>query len=237
MTDVLIVEDEPEIAELIEFHLRREGIQSRIVRSGRKALEMIDRKRPDLVMLDLMLPDLDGFKICRRLKSSPETSGIPAVMVTAKSEDADVVTGIELGADDYVMKPFSPKVLVARVKNVIRRHADDTSGPRPAPTCLRLAGDRLVIDSDRHEVRVDDRIINLTLTEFGLLQFLALRPGVVRSRDQIISRVHGRDTILSSRTVDVHVTAIRRKMGDLGSCIQTVRGVGYRFADPEESMS
>ena len=183
MTEVLIVEDEPEIAELIEFHLRREGIRTRIVPSGRKALEMIDRKRPDLVILDLMLPDLDGFQICRRLKSSPETGRIPVVMVTAKSEDADVVTGIELGADDYVMKPFSPKVLVARVKNVIRRHADDASGPRPDPTCLRLAGDRLVIDSDRHEVRVDDRIINLTLTEFGLLQFLALRPGVVRSRD------------------------------------------------------
>lgn len=237
MTEVLIVEDEPEIAELIEFHLRREGIRTRIVPSGRKALEMIDRKRPDLVILDLMLPDLDGFQICRRLKSSPETGRIPVVMVTAKSEDADVVTGIELGADDYVMKPFSPKVLVARVKNVIRRHADDASGPRPDPTCLRLAGDRLVIDRDRHEVRVDDRIINLTLTEFGLLRFLALRPGVVRSRDQIISRVHGRDTVLSSRTVDVHVTAIRRKMGDLGSCIQTVRGVGYRFADAEDSMS
>lgn len=237
MTEVLIVEDEPEIAELIEFHLRREGIRSRIVHSGRKALEMIDRKRPDLVILDLMLPDLDGFQICRRLKSSPETGRIPVVMVTAKSEDADVVTGIELGADDYVMKPFSPKVLVARVKNVIRRHADDASGTRPDPTCLRLAGDRLVIDGDRHEVRVDDRIINLTLTEFGLLRFLALRPGVVRSRDQIISRVHGRDTVLSSRTVDVHVTAIRRKMSDLGSCIQTVRGVGYRFADPEDSMS
>ena len=237
MTEVLIVEDEPEIAELIEFHLRREGIQTRTVPSGRKALEIIDRKRPDLIMLDLMLPDLDGFQICRRLKSSPETNGIPVVMVTAKSEDADVVTGIEIGADDYIMKPFSPKVLVARVKNVIRRHADDASGPRPDPTSLRLAGGRLVIDSERHEVRGDDRIINLTLTEFGLLRFLALRPGVVRSRDQLISRVHGRSAVLSSRTVDVHVTAIRRKMGDLGSCIQTVRGVGYRFGAPEDSMS
>ena len=158
-------------------------------------------------------------------------------MVTARSEDTDVVIGIEIGADDYIMKPFSPKVLVARVKNVLRRYAVENRSDAPDTRRLKLAKNRLIIDSNRHEVRIDDIEISLTLTEFSLLKFLALRPGMVRSRDQIISAVHGRDTILSSRTVDVHVTAVRRKLGDLGPCIQTVRGVGYRFADVDESVA
>lgn len=237
MPEVLIVEDEPEIAELIEFHLGREGLASRTIHSGRQALERIRKDRPDLVVLDLMLPDLDGFEVCRRLKSEPETRRIPVIMVTAKSEDTDVVTGIELGADDYVVKPFSPKVLVARVKNALRRTLGDELGDPGDGTRISLIDDRLIIDTERHVVTIDGVTIDLTLTEFGLLRFLASRPGFVRNRDQIISAVHGRSTVLSSRTVDVHVTAIRRKLGELGRCIETVRGVGYRFAETAESMA
>lgn len=237
MTEVLIVEDEPEIAELIEFHLAREGFKSRTVHSGRLALEEVREAGPDLIILDLMLPDVEGFEICRRLKSDPETRNIPVVMVTAKTEDTDIVAGIELGADDYIVKPFSPKVLVARVKNVLRRSEQSTGADEPAPNRIRLFDDRLIIDSDRHEVLVDGVRTQLTLTEFGILKFLATRPGTARSRDQIISAVHGRDIILSSRTVDVHVTAVRRKLRDLGGCIETVRGVGYRFTDSTASMT
>ena len=183
MPELLIIEDEPEIAELIEFHLAREGLPSRTVHSGRKALELIHRLRPNLVILDLMLPDLDGLEICRRIKGDPETNQIPVIMVTAKSEDIDVVTGIEIGADDYIMKPFSPKVLVARVKNVLRRYDAESRSGDSDTRRLKLAENRLVIDRDRHEVRIDDIEINLTFTEFSLLRFLALRPGRVRSRD------------------------------------------------------
>ena len=237
VNEILIVEDEPEIAELIEFHLGREGLPSRTVHSGRSALEAVRKHTPDLVVLDLMLPDLDGFEICRRLKSDPATSQVPVVMVTAKSDDTDVVSGIELGADDYVVKPFSPKVLVARVKNVLRRHRVEDATISTTSKRMVLASDRLVIDTERHEILLDGRPLSLTLTEFSLLRFLGTRPGVVRRRDQIISAVHGRDTVRSSRTVDVHITAVRKKLGDLGSCIETVRGVGYRFVDPVDSVS
>ena len=232
VTEILIVEDEPEIAELIEFHLDREGLPNRTVHSGRLGIETIRKNQPDLVVLDLMLPDVDGFEICRRLKSDPETKNIPIVMVTAKTEDTDVVIGIELGADDYVLKPFSPKVLIARIKSVLRRNNLEAAGSIKDTKRLHLAEGRLLIDRERHLVSVDEKQIKLTLTEFGLLKFLAIRPGIVRTRDQMIAAVHGRDIVLSSRTVDVHVTAIRRKLGDLGECIETVRGVGYRFAEP-----
>ncbi len=232
MPDVLIVEDEPEIAELIEFHLGREGLRSDIVHSGRIALEKASANPPDLVVLDLMLPDLDGFEICRRLKSNVDTKDVPVIMVTAKSDDTDVITGIELGADDYVVKPFSPKVLVARVKNALRRtQRTVASNERLAKRWTRADG-RLLIDVERHVVEIDGNPIDLTLTEFSLLRHLASKPGYVRSRDQIIAAVHGRSTILSSRTVDVHVTAVRRKLGELGTLIETVRGVGYRFSAP-----
>ena len=234
MTDVLIVEDEPEIAELIKFHLDREGMTSVVVHSGRTALEEASSNPPDAVVLDLMLPDLDGFEICRRLKAGADTRHVPVIMVTAKSDDADVVTGIELGADDYVVKPFSPKVLVARVKNALRRARRTNDDDGSATGRMTLADGRLVIDVQRHVVKVDGDRIDLTLTEFVLLRHLASTPGHVRSRDQIITAVHGRSTILSSRTVDVHVTAIRRKLGELGCLIETVRGVGYRFSQPED---
>jgi two-component system phosphate regulon response regulator PhoB len=177
-----------------------------------------------------MLPDIDGLEVCRRLKQSEDTRSIPIVMVTAKGEEADIVTGIELGAEDYVTKPFSPRVLMARLRNVLRRHGPAEEVPTRSDR-LVLLGSKLVIDIDRHEVLVETKKVELTLTEFGILHYLASRPGFVRTRDQIIAAVHGKSTVLSSRTVDVHVTALRRKLESLSECVETVRGVGYRFAD------
>jgi len=230
-TQVLIVEDEPAIAELIQFHLERDGMAARVVRSGRLALDVIKRDPPDLIVLDLMLPELGGMEVCRKLKQQEATRGIPVVMVTAKGEEADIVAGIELGADDYVTKPFSPRVLVARVRNVLRRRNGVDPSDEVTPDRLSVAGGDIVIDPGRHTVTCRGKPLDLTLTEFMLLQYLASRPGFVRTRDQIIAAVHGRNTVLSSRTVDVHVTALRRKLGDLADCIETVRGVGYRFSE------
>jgi two-component system, OmpR family, alkaline phosphatase synthesis response regulator PhoP len=227
---LLIVEDEPEIAELIEFHAERAGMRARTIHSGRLALEVLRREKPDLVILDLMLPDLDGLEVCRRMKQNEDTRSIPIVMVTAKGEEADVVAGIELGAEDYVTKPFSPRVLMARLRNVLRRHGQVEETPTRAERLVLLGG-RLVIDVDRHEVVVESKKTDLTLTEFGILHYLASRPGFVRTRDQIIAAVHGKSTVLSSRTVDVHVTALRRKLDALSECVETVRGVGYRFSE------
>jgi two-component system alkaline phosphatase synthesis response regulator PhoP len=225
----LIVEDENEIADLVKFHLEREGMQVSVARNGRKAIEMVQGSGFDLIVLDLMLPDLDGLEICRRLKGQDRTKEIPVVMLTARGEESDIVAGLEMGADDYVTKPFSPRVLMARLRNALRK----TGATEPTER-VSLVNGRLLIDRERHVVTVDGQTIELTVTEFGILHFLALRPGFVRTRDQIISAVHGRNTVLSSRTVDVHVTAVRRKLGALGECVQTVRGVGYRFRDPND---
>ncbi|MSR68833.1 MAG: response regulator transcription factor [Phycisphaerales bacterium] len=225
----LVVEDEPEIADLVKFHLQREGIEVSITRSGRRALELARQDIPDLLVLDLMLPDLSGLEVCRRLKEQDETKAIPVVMLTARGSEADIVAGIEMGADDYVTKPFSPRVLMARLQNAMRRRASATSEQNDT-VLIRLAG-QLVMDRERHIVTCSKTAINLTITEFEMLFMLARRPGFVRTRDQIISSVHGPSTVLSQRTIDVHVTAIRRKLGELGGSIETVRGVGYRFSD------
>lgn len=234
-SSILIVEDEPDIAELIRFHVSREGYDARAVGSGRLALEEITRRPPLLVILDLMLPDLDGLEVCRQLKWKQETRNIPILIVSAKGEEADIVTGLELGAHDYITKPFSPKVLLARMKNILRRRRDDTA---PPDNRFVLAGGDLVIDIDRYHVRIRDEVVDFTPTEFGILKCLASRPGFVRTRDQIISSVHGQHTVLSSRTVDVHVTTIRRKLGEMEAMVQTVRGVGYRLAEmPTEAAA
>ncbi len=229
---VLIVEDEPDIAELIRFHVEREGMDPDVVHSGGVAIDAIRSRRPSLVVLDLMLPDLDGLEICRRLKWDPETRNIPILIVSAKGEESDIVTGLELGADDYVTKPFSPKVLIARVKNILRRGSAVPAEPTTSGgNQLTMAGGDLVIDIDRHRVISSGSEIDLTPTEFGILRCLASRPGFVRTRDQIIAAVHGQSTVLSARTIDVHVTAIRKKLGTFGSLIETVRGIGYRMSE------
>jgi two-component system phosphate regulon response regulator PhoB len=229
---VLIVEDEPDIAELIRFHCEREGLETRMAPNGKLGIEFAKRDPPDLIILDLMLPDVGGLEICRRLTAANETRGIPIMMVTAKGEEADVVAGLEVGADDYVVKPFSPRVLMARIRAVLRRAAELQS--TPVDNRLVRVSERLVIDPDRHIVTCDGAAPDLTVTEFGILNHLAQRPGFVRTRDQIISAVHGRNVRLSSRTIDVHVTALRKKLGELAGCVETVRGVGYRFNDAPE---
>ncbi len=226
----LIIEDEQDIANLVAFHLRREGIESSHAKSGRRGLEMARACAPDIVVLDLMLPDLDGIEVCRRLREDHATKHTPIVMLTARGSETDIVHGIESGADDYVTKPFSAKVLVARLRNALRRRGDAPGASAQESLLTRVSG-RLVVDLDRHTVEVDRTSIALTTTEFAMLLALARRPGFVRTRDQIIASVHGSNTVLSQRTIDVHITAIRRKLGELGPAIETVRGVGYRLSD------
>ncbi len=232
---ILVVEDEVEIAELIEFHAKRDGFRTRVVHSGKTALESLAREIPDVVVLDLMLPDVDGLEVLRRVRRTEATAHVPVLIVSAKGDESDVVAGIELGADDYVTKPFSPRILMARLKNAIRRQHADYEPNQNEPERYVLCGGELVIDPARHVVTLCGKDVDLTLTEFGIIQYLAARPGFVRTREQIISAVHGRATVLSSRTVDVHVTALRRKLEALGTRIETVRGVGYRFAEVSET--
>ena len=226
---VLIVEDEPDIADLIRFHCEREGMDAEVAGAGKLAVDLVKKSTPDVIVLDLMLPDVGGLEVCRRLKQWPDTREIPVVMVTAKGEESDIVTGLERGADDYVVKPFSPRVLMARVRAVLRRKAELQQ--LPVDNRMERIDGRLVIDPDRHVVAIDGQPTELTVTEFGILNHLAQRPGFVRTRDQIIAAVHGRNVVLSSRTIDVHVTALRKKLGSLSGCVETVRGIGYRFCE------
>lgn len=227
---VLIVEDEIDIANLMHFHLTREGYLPQIATSGRLALEAVDQQRPDLVILDIMLPDLDGLEVCRKVKRDPSTQQIPILMVSARGEESDIVVGLELGAEDYVTKPFSPRILMARVKAVLRRR--DTEGSKE----ILLASGTLKIDPARHTVELDGKPVELTLSQYRLLYFLASRPGFVRTRDQIVAAVRGEGTVLSSRAIDVHVAALRQKLGDRGELIETVRGVGYRVSPDKAAL-
>jgi DNA-binding response OmpR family regulator len=222
---IIVIEDEPDILEVIEYNLVRDGYKVLTSRDGEQGLHKVRKEAPDLVVLDIMLPGMDGIEVCRRLKTDPLTSSIPVVMVTAKTDETDVVLGLGVGADDYIRKPFSPKELVARVKAVLRRgKLKDEQG-----TGDRIVRDGLVIDSLSHEVTVDGQKISLTATEFRLLQFLASHPGRVFSRDDIIVRVIDEESGIEGRNVDVHVKMIRRKLGSYRDLVETVRGVGYRF--------
>jgi two-component system phosphate regulon response regulator PhoB len=222
---ILIVEDEKDIAELVAYNLKREGFRTLTASSGEKCLALAASSPPDLILLDLMLPGLDGREVCRRLKAAQATRSIPIVMLTARDEDADVVAGLELGAEDYVTKPFSPKVLVARVRAVLRRRAE-----AQAPTDHLRFGD-VEIDLQRRQVRCGGTRVELTVTEFDLLVFLARRPGWVFSRAQIIAGVRGADYPVTERAVDVQVLGLRHKLGACGQVIETVRGVGYRLKE------
>jgi two-component system phosphate regulon response regulator PhoB len=223
---ILVVDDEEDLLELIRYNLGKEGYQVRCVASGEMALREARAQSPDLILLDLMLPAVDGLSVCRILKGDPQTQHIPVVMVTAKTEEADVVTGLELGADDYITKPFSPRVLLARIRAVLRRkqvaELDDDSS---------IKVHELVIHPGRHEVLLRGQQVDLTFTEFRLLQFLARKPGWAFSRSQIVDAVKGEDYPVTERSVDVQVAGLRKKLGDFGSYIETVRGVGYRFKE------
>jgi two-component system alkaline phosphatase synthesis response regulator PhoP len=220
---ILIVDDEEDIRELVALNLRREGYQILTCDTGERALELVRSKKPDLVVLDLMLPGVDGLEVCRRLKADPDSRRIPVVMLTAKGEETDIVAGLELGADDYVTKPFSGKVLVARVRRLLRRQVKEIE----EGGIVRVEG--VTIDPIRREVLIDGKPVTLTLTEFNILHTLAKRPGVVFTRYQIVDRIHGDDYLVTDRAVDVQIVALRRKLGSCGKLIETVRGVGYRL--------
>jgi two-component system phosphate regulon response regulator PhoB len=226
---VLVVEDEEDIRELVSYHLLKEGYQVAGVASGEEALATAAAQPPDLILLDLMLPDLDGLTVCQRLRSQPRTQAVPIVMLTAKGEEADIVGGLNLGANDYVTKPFSPKVLMARVRAVLR-HAPEAP-PEDAvedETKEVIQIHEMTIHLGRHEVLVDEEPVTLSSTEFRVLRFLAGKPGWVFSRQQILDGVHGDNYAITDRAVDVQIVGLRKKLGSAGRYIETVRGVGYR---------
>ena len=223
---ILVVEDEENIQELIQYNLAKEGYHVSCALNGEKGLEAARTENPDLVLLDLMLPGLDGLDVCKELKRDAATQGIAVIMVTAKGDETDIVTGLELGADDYVVKPFSPKILLSRVKAVLRRKQS------PAPKDKDVIQiDDLVIHSGRHEALLENKKLDLTFTEFRILQTLATRPGWVFTRGQIVDAVRGEDHAVTDRSVDFQIVGLRRKLDHYATYIETVRGVGYRFQE------
>jgi two-component system, OmpR family, alkaline phosphatase synthesis response regulator PhoP len=223
---ILVVEDEDDIRELLRYNLDKEGYRVVWAASGEEALKAVKDSEPDLVLLDLMLPGVDGLEVCRSLKQDPHTRNLPIVMLTAKGEEADIVAGLELGADDYVTKPFSLRVLLARVRAVLRRR----KVPPPSETAAITIHD-IMIHPGRHEVRVQGRLVDLTAMEFRLLDLLARRPGWVFTRSQIVNEIHGDDYPVTERAVDVQMVSLRKKLGPSGKYLETVRGIGYRFKD------
>ena len=223
---ILIVEDEEDIRELVKYNLEREGYSSLIaVETGEEALTAVKNSPPDLILLDLMLPGIDGLTVCRKLKGNEKTEHIPIIMLTAKSEEADVVVGLEMGAEDYIVKPFSTKVLLARIRSVLRRHSQiEELGPGDV-----VRRSNLVITPGKREVLLDNQMLELTFTEFEILLLLARRPGWVFTRNQIVNEVKGSDYPVTERAIDVQIVGLRKKLGADGKKIETIRGVGYRF--------
>jgi len=222
---VLIVDDEEDIRELVELNLTQEGYKVLSCETGEQAIEIAGSKLPDLVILDLMLPGIDGLEVCKQLKGNIKTENIPIVMLTAKGDEADIVTGLELGAEDYVTKPFRGKVLVARVRRILRRTIERSE------KAVTIKTHDLTIDPSRREVLVKGKPVELTFTEFNVLRTLARRPGLVFTRYQIVDALHGGDYLVTERAVDVQMVSLRKKLGPCGNYIETVRGVGYRFKD------
>lgn len=224
---VLVIEDDEDIQELLKYNLVKEGYQPFQALTGEAGLQAVRKKDPDLIVLDIMLPGLDGLEVCKQLKKDPKTEAVPVLMLTAKGEESDVVIGLELGAEDYMTKPFSPKVLIARLRAILRRK----QGERGEAKTGKVSIHDLVIHAGRHEVLVKGKAVTLTVTEFRLLDFLASRPGWVYTRYQIVDGVRGEDYPVTERSVDVQIVGLRRKLGSAGEYIETVRGVGYRFKE------
>ncbi|MBN1575204.1 MAG: response regulator transcription factor [Chitinispirillaceae bacterium] len=223
---ILIVEDDEDIVELVRYNLAKDGFRPTGVIRGEDAMKKLQTESFDLVLLDLMLPGIDGLDVCRQIKGSEKLRLIPIIMLTAKGEESDIVTGLELGADDYIVKPFSPKVVIARIRSVLRRRsAEKTGGIEPL-----VVGD-FTIHPGRREVMVCGRPVELTNLEFMVLHFLAKKPGWVFSRYQIIEGVRGDNYPVTDRSVDVLIVGLRKKLGEAGNCIETVRGAGYRFKE------
>jgi two-component system phosphate regulon response regulator PhoB len=223
---ILVVDDEEDLLELVNYNLSKEGYRVRCVATGEEALAEARQTLPDLIVLDVLLPAVDGLEVCRRLKADSRTQHIPVIMLTAKGEESDMVAGLELGADDYVTKPFSPRVLLARVKSILRRKGKE--GP-DAEGAIRIH--ELMIHPGRHEVHLSGQSLDLTYTEFRLLHFLARKPGWAFTRSQIVDAVKGEDYPVTERSVDVQVAGLRKKLGPCGAYVETVRGVGYRFKE------
>jgi len=223
---ILVVDDEEDLQELLRYNLEKEGYAVTCVPSGEEALAAVKRLSFDLIVLDLMLPGIDGYEVCRSLKKETRSSRIPIVMLTAKGEDSDIVAGLELGADDYVTKPFSPRVLAARIRMILRRRRKEEPASQ-ATVKIR----QITIDPIRHKVSVKNKALELTATEFALLHFLASKPGWVFTRGQLIDSVKGSGYAVTERSIDVQIAGLRRKLGQAGSDIETVHGVGYRFKE------
>jgi two-component system alkaline phosphatase synthesis response regulator PhoP len=222
---IVIIDDEPDMRRLVDYTLTREGFLCIGASDGDEGLVLVRKHGPDLVLVDVMMPGMDGLEVCRRLKGDPLTAGVLVMMLTAKAEETDRVLGLELGADDYLVKPFGTKELAARVKALLRR------AEAPAPTQERLQAGPVTLDAGRRSVRVSGRPVDLTSTEFDLLRALAGRPGRVHSREDLIQAARGADATITDRTIDVHIAALRRKLGKAGERVETVRGVGYRFKE------
>ena len=218
-----IIEDDRDIVEMIGYNLKEEGYEVISAFDGEKGIELARREKPDLIILDIMLPVLDGFEVCRTLKQQQSTAQIPIIILSAKSRETDKVVGLELGADDYMTKPFSPRELTARIKAVLRRHKEQPSA--------EIKTGQIVIDSVKHKVFVKGQEVELTVTEFRLLEALARRPGAVFSRNQLLDAFGADESMVYDRTVDAHVKSLRRKLGRVKDYIETVRGVGYRFRE------
>lgn len=228
INNILVIEDDQDILELIRYNLQKEHYQVTSACNGEEALKIIKKDPPHLILLDLMLPGIDGLEICRILKADSSLAMIPIIMVTARGEETDIVLGLELGAEDYIVKPFSPRVLIARIRTVLRRKgktATDTSQP------IRI--NELTIHPGKREVLLSNKPLDLTFTEFELLYHLASRPGWVFTRYQIVNAVKGDDYPVTDRSVDVQIAGLRKKLGDYGDLIETIRGIGYRFSDKE----
>jgi two-component system alkaline phosphatase synthesis response regulator PhoP len=226
MKRVLVVEDEPDMVELVRYNLEKSGFKVEAAADGERGLELARRSLPDAIVLDLMLPGVDGLEVLRRLKAQPKTASTPVILLTAKDGEADRVVGLELGADDYVVKPFSPRELVARVKVVLRRVS---RAAEPVPV---ISAGPIVIDCGKREVTVEGAPAPLTSTEFELLRYLAERPGRALKRNELIDGALGEDAVVTDRVIDAHIAAVRRKLGEKGAAyIETMRGYGYRFRE------
>ena len=223
---VVVVEDEADIQDVIAYNLKRDGYEVLTASRGDEGLSLIQAKMPDLVILDLMLPGIDGLSICQQLRADPKTKSLPIIILSAKEEEADVVIGLGFGADDCVPKPFSPRELLARVKAVLRRSSSQETVKQD-----QIRRGELIIDIDRHQASLRGIGIKLTATEFKLLTVLASHPGRAFSREQLLNRVVGDAVVVVDRNIDVHIRSVRKKLGDQTGLIETVRGVGYRFAD------
>jgi two-component system phosphate regulon response regulator PhoB len=224
--NILLVDDEEDILELLRYNLAREGYQTFCAESGEQALEVLGSQSIDLVVLDLMLPGIDGFSVAKRIKADTHISHVPIIMLTAKGQESDVVAGLEIGAEDYIVKPFSPRILIARIRTVLRRPAQ----PHNAKKTVIQRSD-LTIDARKHLVMAKGNPVQLTFTEFELLCLLASRPGWAFTRSQIVDAVRGYNYSVTDRSVDVQIVGLRRKLGPCGHYIETVRGVGYRFRE------